>query len=49
MSPPPFRPPGREDDLDTIIHTIDSAQSFVYISVMDFQAVVKYYSGKPDG
>ncbi|VUZ48242.1 unnamed protein product [Hymenolepis diminuta] len=48
MSPPPFRPPGREDDLDTIIHTIDSAQSFVYVSVMDFQAVVQYYSGNPD-
>nr|CDS30548.1 phospholipase d3 [Hymenolepis microstoma] len=48
MSPPAFRPPEREDDLDTIIHIIDSAQSFVYVAVMEFQALVKYYSGKPD-
>ncbi|KAM7536163.1 hypothetical protein Aperf_G00000090146 [Anoplocephala perfoliata] len=48
MSPPPFRPPGREDDLETILHIMDTAASFVYVSVMDFAPVVKNYTGPRD-
>ena len=48
MSPPPFTPTGREDDLGTILHIINTAESFVYVAVMDFQPVIKAYSAKPD-
>lgn len=35
-SPPPFSPPGREDDLHSIVETINDARKFVYVAVMDF-------------
>ena len=35
-SPPAFCPPGREVDIDAIIKTINSAQEFIYIAVMDY-------------
>lgn len=35
-SPPPFCPEGREQDLAAIINTIDSAEQFVDIAVMDY-------------
>ncbi|VDK37857.1 unnamed protein product [Taenia asiatica] len=47
MSPPPLRPTGREDDLETILHVIDSARSFIYISVMNFQPIVQSYTSDP--
>ncbi|VDM31143.1 unnamed protein product [Hydatigera taeniaeformis] len=47
MSPPPLRPTGREDDLEAILHVIDSAGFFIYISVMDFQPIVDSYTSKP--
>ncbi|XP_043286812.1 5'-3' exonuclease PLD3-like isoform X2 [Venturia canescens] len=48
-SPPPLSPPGRTNDLDAIIHCIEKAEKFVYISVMDYfpltiyTAKVKYW------
>ncbi|KAL5108595.1 5'-3 exonuclease PLD3 [Taenia crassiceps] len=47
MSPPPLRPTGREDDLETILHVIESACSFIYVSVMGFQPIVQSYTGNP--
>nr|CDS24466.1 phospholipase d3 [Echinococcus granulosus] len=47
MSPPPLSPTGREDDLETILHVIDSASSFIYVSVMAFQPLIQSYTGKP--
>ncbi|XP_012223859.1 5'-3' exonuclease PLD3-like [Linepithema humile] len=48
-SPPPFSPKGRSNDLDAILHCIDKAEKFIYISVMDYfpltiyTAQVKYW------
>ncbi|KAG6454295.1 hypothetical protein O3G_MSEX008620 [Manduca sexta] len=36
-SPPPFSPEGRTDDAEAIVSLIESAEQFVYISVMDYQ------------
>jgi len=35
-SPPPFCPPGREVDIDAIVKTINSAQHYIHIAVMDY-------------
>ncbi|XP_004921723.1 5'-3' exonuclease PLD3 isoform X2 [Bombyx mori] len=35
-SPPPFSPLGRTDDSDAIVSIIQTAEQFVYISVMDY-------------
>lgn len=35
-SPPPFCPPGREVDIDAILKTINSAEHYVHIAVMDY-------------
>ncbi|KAF8795924.1 5'-3' exonuclease PLD3 like protein [Argiope bruennichi] len=35
-SPPPLCPKGRTTDLDSILDTINRAQTFVYIAVMDY-------------
>jgi len=35
-SPPPFCPSGREVDVDAIVKTINAAEKFVYIAVMDY-------------
>ena len=48
MSPPAFTPTGREDDLDAILNIINEATSFIYISVMDFQPVIKSNTSHPD-
>ncbi|XP_066584799.1 5'-3' exonuclease PLD3-like isoform X2 [Prorops nasuta] len=48
-SPPPFSPKGRTNDLDAILHCIEKAEKFIYISVMDYfplmiySAKVKYW------
>jgi len=44
MSPPPFTPPGRNDDLDAILHIIEEARSFIYISVMDFAPMIRNHA-----
>uniref|UniRef100_A0A5K3FU71 PLD phosphodiesterase domain-containing protein n=2 Tax=Mesocestoides corti TaxID=53468 RepID=A0A5K3FU71_MESCO len=48
MSPPPFKPPGREDDLEAILHVIGEARSFIYVSVMEFEAAIRTYSEAPE-
>lgn len=35
-SPPPMNPRGRTNDLNAITHTIQNAERFIYISVMDY-------------
>ncbi|VVC95240.1 unnamed protein product [Leptidea sinapis] len=35
-SPPPFSPEGRTNDDDAIVHVMESAEEFIYISVMDY-------------
>ncbi|XP_048516236.1 5'-3' exonuclease PLD3-like isoform X2 [Athalia rosae] len=48
-SPPALSPKGRTNDLDAILHCIDKAEKFIYISVMDyfpltiFEPKVKYW------
>ncbi|XP_059167441.1 5'-3' exonuclease PLD3-like [Physella acuta] len=41
-SPPPFCPSGRLQDIDAIIHVIQAANKFIYISVMDYLPLVIY-------
>ncbi|XP_046741298.1 5'-3' exonuclease PLD3-like isoform X2 [Diprion similis] len=41
-SPPPMSPRGRTNDLDAILHCIDKAEKFIYISVMDFFPLTLY-------
>ncbi|XP_046592774.1 5'-3' exonuclease PLD3 isoform X2 [Neodiprion lecontei] len=41
-SPPPMSPRGRTNDLDAILHCIDKAEKFIYISVMDFFPLTIY-------
>ncbi|KAE9547561.1 hypothetical protein FO519_009227 [Halicephalobus sp. NKZ332] len=36
VSPPEFRAPGRENDIDAYVRVVDTANSFVYASVMDY-------------
>ncbi|XP_033212010.1 phospholipase D3-like isoform X2 [Belonocnema kinseyi] len=45
-SPPNFSPPGRTNDVDAILHCIDKAEKFIYISVMDYIPMM-IYSPKP--
>jgi phospholipase D3/4 len=35
-SPPPMNPKGRTNDINAILHTIQNAERFIYISVMDY-------------
>nr|XP_034172549.1 5'-3' exonuclease PLD3-like isoform X3 [Osmia lignaria] len=35
-SPPPFSPKGRTDDIDAILYSIEKAEKFIYIAVMDY-------------
>lgn len=48
-SPPPFSPEGRTNDIDGLVHCIEKAEKFIYISVMDYfpltiyTAKVKYW------
>ncbi|XP_015125176.1 phospholipase D3 isoform X2 [Diachasma alloeum] len=41
-SPPPLSPKGRTNDIDAILHCIDKAEKFVYISVMDYFPLTIY-------
>lgn len=41
-SPPPFSPEGRTNDIDGLIHCIEKAEKFVYISVMDYFPLTIY-------
>ncbi|KAK0080264.1 hypothetical protein PV326_008268, partial [Microctonus aethiopoides] len=41
-SPPPLSPTGRTNDLDAILHCIDKAEKFIYISVMDYVPLTIY-------
>lgn len=41
-SPPALSPKGRTNDLDAILHCIDKAEKFVYISVMDYFPLTIY-------
>ncbi|XP_012270908.1 phospholipase D3 isoform X2 [Orussus abietinus] len=41
-SPPPFSPEGRTNDLDAILHCIEKAEQFIYISVMDYYPLAIY-------
>ncbi|XP_023247850.1 phospholipase D3-like [Copidosoma floridanum] len=41
-SPTPFLPEGRTSDLDSIIHCIEKAEKFIYISVMDYFPLTIY-------
>ncbi|CAG4935737.1 unnamed protein product [Parnassius apollo] len=41
-SPPPFSPAGRTNDDDAIVSIIESAEEFVYISVMDYAPALVY-------
>ncbi|VDL90736.1 unnamed protein product [Schistocephalus solidus] len=44
MSPPPLTPPTRNDDLDAILHIIQEADSYIYVSVMAYAPAVISYS-----
>lgn len=44
-SPPPMNPRGRTNDLNAILHTIQSAEKFIHISVMDYFPL-ELYSAK---
>ncbi|XP_063987276.1 5'-3' exonuclease PLD3-like isoform X3 [Diachasmimorpha longicaudata] len=41
-SPPPLSPKGRTNDIDAILHCIDKAEKFIYISVMDYFPLTIY-------
>lgn len=41
-SPPPFSPEGRTDDIDGLLHCIEKAEKFIYISVMDYFPLMIY-------
>ncbi|CAH0719887.1 unnamed protein product, partial [Brenthis ino] len=41
-SPPPLSPEGRTNDDDAIVNIIQSAEEFVYVSVMDYGPVLEY-------
>ncbi|XP_024936685.1 phospholipase D3 isoform X2 [Cephus cinctus] len=41
-SPPPFSPIGRTNDLDAILHCVEKAEKFIYISVMDYFPLTIY-------
>ncbi|XP_011315372.1 phospholipase D3 isoform X2 [Fopius arisanus] len=41
-SPPPLSPKGRTNDIDGILHCIEKAERFVYISVMDYFPLTIY-------
>ncbi|OXU24626.1 hypothetical protein TSAR_006066 [Trichomalopsis sarcophagae] len=41
-SPPPFSPEGRTNDIDGLIHCIEKAEKFIYISVMDYFPLTIY-------
>uniref|UniRef100_A0A1E1WLW6 PLD phosphodiesterase domain-containing protein n=1 Tax=Pectinophora gossypiella TaxID=13191 RepID=A0A1E1WLW6_PECGO len=41
-SPPPFNPLGRTNDADAIVSIIESAEEFVYISVMDYEPALVF-------
>ncbi|XP_053604375.1 5'-3' exonuclease PLD3-like isoform X3 [Plodia interpunctella] len=41
-SPPPFSPTGRTNDDDAIVNIIQSAEEFVYISVMDYAPALEF-------
>ncbi|XP_078284264.1 5'-3' exonuclease PLD3 [Rhinoraja longicauda] len=41
-APPPLCATGRTSDLDAILHVIEDAREFVYISVMDFLPLCKF-------
>ncbi|XP_051171842.1 5'-3' exonuclease PLD3-like isoform X2 [Leptopilina boulardi] len=41
-APPKFSPPGRTDDIDAILHCIEKAEKFIYISVMDYIPMMIY-------
>lgn len=41
-SPPPLSPNGRTNDLDAILHCIEKAEKFIYISVMDYVPLTIY-------
>jgi len=42
-SPPLFNTPSRTGDIDALIHAIDSAEQFVYGSVMDYSPITLYF------
>ncbi|BHF72971.1 phospholipase [Sparganum proliferum] len=44
MSPPPLTPPSRNDDLDAILHIIQEAESYIYVSVMAYAPAIVSYS-----
>lgn len=41
-SPPPLSPAGRSADDDAIVSIIESAEQFIYISVMDYAPALVY-------
>ncbi|XP_072932846.1 5'-3' exonuclease PLD3-like isoform X2 [Epargyreus clarus] len=41
-SPPPLSPSGRTNDDDAIVNIIQSAEEFIYISVMDYGPALEY-------
>jgi phospholipase D3/4 len=36
VSPPQFRPLGRDNDIDALVKVIDNSKDFVYVAVMDY-------------
>lgn len=44
-SPPQMNPKGRTNDLNAILHTINTAERFIHISVMDYFPL-ELYSAK---
>lgn len=45
-SPPQMNPSGRTNDIDAILHAIDTAESFIGIEVMDYSPSFLYGSNK---
>nr|BAN21362.1 conserved hypothetical protein [Riptortus pedestris] len=45
-SPPPICPPGRTTDIDAILESIEKADKFVYVAVMDYMPLM-IYTPKP--
>ncbi|XP_058793368.1 5'-3' exonuclease PLD3-like isoform X2 [Phymastichus coffea] len=41
-SPPPFSPDGRTHDIDALLHCINKAEKFIYVSVMDYFPLTIY-------
>ncbi|XP_045462898.1 5'-3' exonuclease PLD3-like [Harmonia axyridis] len=41
-SPQPFNPQGRTNDIDGLLHVINHAEKFIYISVMDYLPLTIY-------